>query len=61
MKFYRGVFLWMIVLFTSIASFGQSWTVKGVILDKGANEPLIGANVVIKGTTIGSITDWDGG
>lgn len=39
---------------------GQSWTIKGAVRDKLTNEPLIGANVVIKGTGIGTITDWDG-
>ena len=33
--------------------------VSGVVLDE-QNEPLIGASVVVKGTTIGTITDLDG-
>ena len=33
--------------------------VKGVVLDN-TNEAIIGANVVIEGTTEGTITDWDG-
>ena len=35
-------------------------TVSGVIMDEELNEPLIGANVIIVGTTIGSSTDLDG-
>ena len=37
----------------------QSKTVKGVVVD-GTGEPIIGANVVVKGTTQGNITDFDG-
>lgn len=48
-------------LFMVIAtlSFAQSTTVKGVVTDK-QGEPLIGVNVVEKGTTNGNITDLDG-
>lgn len=60
MKFYNGLVLWFFVLFSTISATGQSWTVRGSVLDKATNEPLIGANVVVKGTTNGSITDWDG-
>ena len=38
----------------------QSQTVKGVVVDKSTGEPIIGANVVVKGTTNGVITDIDG-
>lgn len=34
--------------------------VTGVVTDKDANAPLIGANVVVKGTTNGTVTDLDG-
>lgn len=34
--------------------------VTGVVMDKDANEPLIGANVIEKGTTNGTVTDVDG-
>ena len=33
--------------------------VRGVVLDVN-NEPLIGVSVMLKGTTIGTITDFDG-
>jgi len=35
-------------------------TISGVIMDEELNEPLIGANVIIVGTTIGASTDLDG-
>ena len=37
----------------------QSVTIKGVVKDK-TGEPIIGANVLEKGTTNGVITDFDG-
>lgn len=37
----------------------QSKTVTGVVVD-AAGVPVIGANVVVKGTTVGTITDFDG-
>ena len=35
-------------------------TLKGVILDANSKEALIGASVIIKGTSTGTTTDWDG-
>ncbi|MCB0497100.1 MAG: TonB-dependent receptor [Cyclobacteriaceae bacterium] len=49
----------LLILFTSFA-FAQTGEVKGVIVDAETSEPLIGATVLIKGTTIGSITDLEG-
>jgi len=34
--------------------------VSGVVLEEGSNEPLIGVSVVVKGTTVGTVTDMDG-
>ena len=45
--------------FLSIDAFAQQMTVKGLVKDT-TGEPIIGANVVIKGTTNGTITDFDG-
>ncbi len=49
----------MVGCFLSIDAFAQQITVKGLVKDT-AGEPIIGANVVIKGTTNGTITDFDG-
>ncbi|MDD4418660.1 MAG: TonB-dependent receptor [Bacteroides graminisolvens] len=38
----------------------QQKTISAVVMDPKLNEPIIGANVVIKGTTNGTITDMDG-
>ena len=45
-------------LFTT-QSFAQKITITGIVKDQ-SGEPLIGVNVMEKGTTNGSITDMDG-
>lgn len=48
-------------LFFSLFSYGQNrLPVTGKVLDSRSREPLIGASVVEKGTTNGTITDLDG-
>ncbi len=57
---------WCIYLFTvlfSTASFlfaGDTGKIAGRIRDKEAREPIIGANVLVKGTMLGASTDLDG-
>lgn len=46
-------------LLVTMAASAQQFTVKGTVKDM-AGEPVIGANVMVKGTTNGSITDVDG-
>jgi len=41
-------------------SFAISGTIKGVVKDADSGSPLIGANVVLKTTTMGAATDEDG-
>ncbi len=45
---------------SSIAAVQQTSKVKGKILDSKTGDPIIGANVLVKGTTNGTITDFDG-
>ncbi len=49
----------LLILFLFPASIFAQATVKGIILDEN-NEPAIGANVVITGTTKGTVTEFDG-
>ena len=49
----------VIGLFLSVGAFAQQIAVKGIVKDT-AGEPVIGANVLVKGTTNGTITDFDG-
>ena len=46
-------------LFLSVNTFAQQIVVKGIGKDT-TGEPIIGANVIVKGTTNGTITDFDG-
>ena len=48
------------LLLVSITSFAQQLLVKGSVLSKTDNEPIIGATVMEKGTNNGTITDIDG-
>lgn len=49
----------MLGMLLSVQAFAQSLTVTGVVKDN-MGEAVIGANVVVKGTTNGTITDFDG-
>ena len=47
------------ILFSSFTMFGQQ-TLKGLVKEKSSGEPLPGVSVVVKGTTKGTETDFDG-
>lgn len=49
--------LFICIIFSTL-SFSQ--TIKGKILDDVTGETLIGANIIIKGTSVGTVTDFDG-
>ncbi len=51
--------LLLFALLISVPAFSQT-TIKGKVSNSVTNEALIGVNVVIKGTTIGTVTDIDG-
>lgn len=59
----NSIFRRMLFLFVSLAFFGMSWaqtkTVSGVVRD-AAGEPIIGASVVVSGTSTGTVTDLSG-
>ncbi len=40
--------------------FGQDRTIKGKVTDGDSGEPLIGAQIIVEGTTTGTVTDFDG-
>ena len=48
-----------LILFACASAYAQGLTVKGTVVD-GSGEPLIGASVMVKGTTNGTATDIDG-
>ena len=57
-KFQRLFFVALLSVL-ALGSFAHSKTVSGTVLDK-TGESVIGASVVVKGTTNGTITDFDG-
>ena len=56
----KSLFLLFTLMFLSLAIVAQNRTVKGTISDINTGETLVGAPVVIKGTTVGTTTDADG-
>lgn len=57
----KGVFfLGLILLLMNIARGQDVITVSGQVTEKSTGEPIIGATVVIKGQTVGTVTDLDG-
>ncbi|MDR1403443.1 MAG: carboxypeptidase-like regulatory domain-containing protein, partial [Tannerellaceae bacterium] len=39
----------------------QTTQITGTVISADDGEPIIGASVIVKGTTIGTVTDFDGG
>ena len=56
----RSLFTIFILLLMSLSVVAQQRTITGTVADIANGEPLIGANVVIKGTTTGTVTDFEG-
>ncbi|MCB0400801.1 MAG: carboxypeptidase-like regulatory domain-containing protein [Flavobacteriales bacterium] len=48
------------LLFFTLQAFSQTGKIRGTVIDGETGEPLFGATAQIKGTTTGSITDFDG-
>ncbi len=59
LKMVKALGVWLICLLTSTSLFAQN-TITGTVTDGENNEPLPGVNVLVKGTTVGTITDIDG-
>ena len=56
---FKALLMLIAGLCMSVSVFAQQMTVTGVVKDP-TGEPVIGANVIIKGTTNGTVTDIDG-
>lgn len=55
----RKIILFVCLSFSTIGLL-RAEKIKGIVLDKTLNEPLIGATVQVEGTAKGAVTDLDG-
>lgn len=58
MKLFNWILTAVLLLFTS-AIFAQG-EISGTIMDGDLNAPLGGANIMVKGSSIGTTSDFDG-
>ena len=56
----QRIFTIAMLSWMTLAAFAQAITVTGVVMAQDEPDPVIGANVMLKGTTSGTITDFDG-
>lgn len=57
----RKILVWLcFTLLLPVGSFAQAGNIKGEVKDARTGETLVGANILIQGTTRGTITDLDG-
>ncbi len=56
---FRGCFFLLMALFASSAALAQT-SVSGTITDGDSGDPLIGASILVTGTSTGTVTDFDG-
>jgi iron complex outermembrane receptor protein len=59
LRILRTILPLLLGMFLSIGAFAQQISIKGHVKDV-TGEPIIGANVLVKGTSNGTITDFDG-
>lgn len=57
---WSGIVLAVILCASGIAISGTTGKIAGIVTDASTNEPIIGANVSLKGTPLGTITDMSG-
>ncbi len=58
--FSRYVIIAMLCSFNLVSAQNSDGKITGVILDASSGQPLIGVNIVLKGTKQGAVTDFDG-
>ncbi|MEL6558904.1 MAG: TonB-dependent receptor [Bacteroidota bacterium] len=57
--FFASIVAFVLVSISSFA-FAQKGIIRGTIIEDSSGEPLFGVTVIIKGTTTGAVTDFDG-
>ncbi len=56
----KNLFTLLFWLCTSLAAISQNIEISGIVISGSDNEPLPGVNIVVKGTTNGTVTNIDG-
>ena len=57
----KSYLLLLLIFILSIpAAYAQTGTIKGTVIDREDREPLIGVNIIIRGTSFGTVTNFDG-
>jgi len=56
----KRIYVLATTVILALSAMAQSITVTGVVMAQDEPDPVIGANVMVKGTTVGTITDFDG-
>ena len=59
-KFIKQLFFLSVFLLSATSMFAQTGKIAGEVLEEGTEEPLIGVQVIVEGTTRGTVTDLDG-
>ncbi len=54
------LFSTLLMVFFVQSIFAQTKTISGTVTEKGSGNPLPGVSIIIEGTTIGGVTDFDG-
>jgi hypothetical protein len=55
----KNIFMFLVAVLLSCHLIAQN-TVTGVVIDGTDNSPMIGASVMVKGTTVGAVTGING-
>ena len=53
----KQILIGMVMVLTTLSTFGQT---TGKVVEAETNEPLPGATIVVKGTSNGTVSDFDG-
>lgn len=59
-NWWAGGLLFLLFIFSFNSAFAQTFSVSGTVVDAESNGPLPGVNIIEKGTSNGTMTDFDG-
>lgn len=56
----KSLLLLFILLLSGSVGYSQTGSITGTVLDRDTGEPLFGVNILVRGTSFGAVTDFDG-